>query len=116
MMKREGVLKLLLFFCLQISNFIHAQSVPDYTKNRYFRTISIDQGLSQSTVFAIQQDRLGFIWVGTPDGLNRYDGKTFTVYRPAKEDSNSLISGYIRSLFVDARGMLWIGGNKGVST
>lgn len=115
-MKREGVLKLLLFFCLQISNFIHAQSVPDYTKNRYFRTISIDQGLSQSTVFAIQQDHLGFIWVGTPDGLNRYDGKTFTVYRPAKEDSNSLISGYIRSLFVDARGILWIGGNKGVST
>ncbi|ANH80507.1 hybrid sensor histidine kinase/response regulator [Niabella ginsenosidivorans] len=115
MMKREVVLKLLLFCCLQISNFIHAQSVPDYTKNRYFRTISIDQGLSQSTVFAIQQDRSGFIWVGTQDGLNRYDGKTFTVYRPAKEDSSSLFSSYIRSLFVDKEGMLWIGGNKGIS-
>ena len=108
-----------LFFILLCLLFIYkstlGQAPSTFTENKYFRTISIDQGLSQNTVFAIQQDQLGFIWVGTQEGLNRYDGKTFTIYRPQKKDNNSLFSSYIRSLFVDSIGMLWIGGNKGIS-
>ena len=105
----------ILFYCLQLYHFTSAQSLTTIAENRYFRTISVDQGLSQSTVFVVQQDHLGFIWVGTQDGLNRYDGKTFTVFRPNKKDNRSLFSSYIRSLYVDQQGLLWIGGNKGVS-
>lgn len=89
---------------------VHAQST-----SKSFINISVDKGLSQSTVFAITQDALGFIWVGTQDGLNRYDGKTFTVYKPSKDDKSSIGSYYIFSLLVDRSGKLWIGGNGGVS-
>lgn len=84
-------------------------------QDRYFRNLSVDKGLSQSTVFSIQQDTLGFIWIGTQDGLNRYDSKGFKVYRPVKNNKNSLQSYYIRSLFTDHKGQLWVGGNKGIS-
>ncbi|MCF3110019.1 response regulator [Niabella sp. CC-SYL272] len=105
----------ILFYCLQIYHFSPGQPLKSIAENRYFRTISVDQGLSQSTVFVVQQDQQGFIWVGTQDGLNRYDGKAFTVFRPSKKDGSSLFSSYIRSLYTDHRGMLWVGGNKGVS-
>lgn len=101
--------------CFLISPVISGQPVSSTTENRYFRTISVDQGLSQSTVFVVQQDLQGFMWIGTQDGLNRYDGKTFTIFRPDKKDQHSLFSSYIRSLYTHKDGMLWIGGNKGVS-
>jgi signal transduction histidine kinase/ligand-binding sensor domain-containing protein/DNA-binding response OmpR family regulator len=82
---------------------------------KQFRNISVDKGLSQSSVFAIQQDTLGFIWVGTQYGLNRYDSKGFKVYRPVKNAKNSLQSYYIRSLFIDHKGRLWVGGNNSIS-
>jgi signal transduction histidine kinase/ligand-binding sensor domain-containing protein/DNA-binding response OmpR family regulator len=98
-------------FCLTLfANLSQAQM-----QDRYFRNISVDKGLSQSSVFAIQQDTLGFIWIGTQDGLNRYDSKGFKVYRPIKNVKNSLQSYYIRSLFTDHKGQLWVGGNKGIS-
>ncbi len=105
----------ILFYCFLLQSSIYGQPITNTTENKYFRTISVDQGLSQSTVFVVQQDRLGFIWLGTQDGLNRYDGNTFTVFRPNKKDNNSICSGYIRSLFIDQKGMLWVGGDKGVS-
>ncbi|SMC40045.1 hybrid sensor histidine kinase/response regulator transcription factor [Pedobacter africanus] len=92
-----------------------AQDMPVNGVKRYFRGISVDKGLSQSTVFAIVQDTLGFMWMATQDGLNRYDGESFAVYRPSKGDKNSLQSNYIRSIYLDHKGALWIGGNQGVS-
>lgn len=80
-----------------------------------FRNISVDKGLSQSNVFAIRQDTMGFIWVGTQDGLNRYNSKNFKVYRPVKGEDGSLQSYYIRCLFTDHAGSLWVGGNQGIS-
>ncbi len=104
---------ILLFTFFYITLF----SVKSYAQvqDRYFRTISVDKGLSQSSVFAIQQDTLGFIWIGTQDGLNRYDSKGFKVYRPIKNTKNSLQSYFIRSLFTDHKGRLWVGGNQGLS-
>ncbi|WP_316789571.1 two-component regulator propeller domain-containing protein [Pedobacter frigoris] len=84
-------------------------------QNKNFRNISVEEGLSQSTGFTIIQDTLGFIWIGTQDGLNRYSGRDFKVYSPVKDDANSLQSYYIRSLFLDVKGTLWVGGNQGVS-
>ena len=74
-----------------------------------FERISIDQGLSQSTVYSIMQDRLGFLWLGTGDGLNRYDGYRFEVLRSRPTDPNSLSHNRIRALHEDSAGMLWIG-------
>ncbi len=82
---------------------------------KHFRNISVDKGLSQSTVFSITQDTLGFIWMATKDGLNRYDGKRFVVYRPVSTNSKSIVSSYISYLYVDKEGQLWVGGNRGIS-
>ena len=74
-----------------------------------FERLSLEQGLSQSTVYALVQDASGFLWFGTQDGLNKYDGYEFTVYRPDPEDPNSLSGHYVRALAVDSEGALWIG-------
>ena len=74
-----------------------------------FERISVEQGLSQSIVFAILQDRLGFVWFGTRNGLNRYDGRTFTIYRHDPEDASSLSDSAITTLYEDQAGVLWVG-------
>lgn len=78
-----------------------------------FQQLSLEDGLSQSVVNTILQDRQGFLWFGTQDGLNRYDGYNFKVYKPNPEDPNSLSDGWIESLFEDSDGYLWIGTYQG---
>lgn len=79
-----------------------------------FEHISIEQGLSQSTIHCILQDREGFMWFGTQDGLNKYDGYRFTVYKSDIEDPYSLSSNIISSLYEDRAGDLWIGTRSGL--
>lgn len=77
--------------------------------------ISLEQGLSQSTVFAIVQDAQGFMWFGTQDGLNRYDGYSVKVFRHNPANSKTICGNSIRTLMCDSRGDLWIGTeNSGV--
>lgn len=71
-----------------------------------FRQISREQGLSQSVIYAILQDRYGFIWIGTQDGLNRYDGYNFTVFEYNPENPNSLSNNTVLSLYEDRTGSL----------
>lgn len=71
--------------------------------------LSSDQGLSQVTVLAVLQDRKGFIWLGTQNGLNRYDGYGMKVYANNPEDSLSISGNFIYSLYEDQQGYLWIG-------
>ncbi len=78
-----------------------------------FEHLSIDQGLSQNSVFAILQDRMGFLWFGTQSGLNRYDGYRFEVLRRDPSDANSLSHNHVRVLHEDRAGMLWIGTRDG---
>lgn len=78
-----------------------------------FKHLTIDDGLSQSAVFAILQDRKGFMWFGTKDGLNRYDGYTFKIFQNDPFDSTSLSSSFITVLFEDSRGWLWAGTRDG---
>ena len=73
-----------------------------------FDQISIEQGLSQSSVQVIFQDTRGFLWFGTQDGLNRYDGYTFKIYKPDPDDLNSLSDRWITSIVEDQEGYLWI--------
>jgi ligand-binding sensor domain-containing protein/signal transduction histidine kinase len=78
-----------------------------------FDHISIEQGLSQSSVRVIFQDSRGFLWFGTEDGLNRYDGYTFKTYKPDPDTPNSLSDRWITSIVEDKEGTLWIGTRLG---
>ncbi len=78
-----------------------------------FERLSVEEGLSQSTVTAVLQDRTGLLWIGTQDGLNRYDGYGFEVYRSDPDDPESLPRDWILSLAEGASGDLWIGTEGG---
>jgi ligand-binding sensor domain-containing protein/signal transduction histidine kinase len=78
-----------------------------------FERLSVEQGLSQSSVNCILQDRQGFLWFGTEDGLNRYDGYSFTVFKPRRGDPNSLSHNFISALYEDRDGSLWVGSESG---
>ena len=81
--------------------------------NTLFRHIGVESGLSQSTVLAILQDRMGFMWIGTKSGLNRYDGSSFKTYYGSL-DAHGLGSSYINVLFEDLNGCIWVGTDCGV--
>ena len=93
--------------------WITAYSLQARNLNLRFEKISINQGLSHSTVTAIHLDSQGFLWFGTQDGLNRYDGYNFIIYRSDNADSNSISSNWITSISEDRDGKLWIGTNGG---
>lgn len=71
--------------------------------------ISSDQGLSQGMIYDMLQDRTGFLWFGTRDGLNRYDGYGFRVYKNDPFDRFSISDNIIKALFEDHLGRIWIG-------
>ncbi|WP_245898634.1 hybrid sensor histidine kinase/response regulator [Chitinophaga niastensis] len=77
--------------------------------------LGIEDGLSNNAVTNVYQDYKGFMWFGTYDGLNRYDGYKFKIYRNKIGDSTSLIDNGIYTIAGDAHHQLWIGGRKGVS-
>ncbi|WP_239000369.1 hybrid sensor histidine kinase/response regulator transcription factor [Hyunsoonleella ulvae] len=85
------------------------------TRSYSFSHLSTLDGLSQSTVIAIHQDKLGQIWVGTRDGLNKYDGTKFTIYRNKEDDPKSISNNDILSIEEDEEGFLWIGTYNGLN-
>ena len=78
-----------------------------------FERLGVEHGLSENTVFAIHQDINGFMWFGTENGLNRYDGYHFTVYRHNTLDSQSISINNAPQIFEDRSGTLWIRGPNG---
>ncbi len=80
-----------------------------------FEHLTMEDGLSQSSVTCIIKDSQGFMWFGTEDGLNRYDGTSFTVYRHLPKDSTSLSSSYINTLVEHEDGFLWVGTKNGLN-
>jgi ligand-binding sensor domain-containing protein len=78
-----------------------------------FGRITTEDGLSHNTVTSILQDSRGFMWFGTEDGLNRYGGYAFTVYRHDPDDPHSLRDDSIMALYEDRAGVLWIGTQTG---
>jgi signal transduction histidine kinase/ligand-binding sensor domain-containing protein/CheY-like chemotaxis protein len=73
-----------------------------------FRHLTVDDGLSQSTVNAIYQDKMGFMWFGTELGLNKYDGAGFTIYKHNAADTSSIPSDHIAAILEDSYGIFWI--------
>jgi ligand-binding sensor domain-containing protein len=80
-----------------------------------FQHLSDVNGLSNNRVWAITQDKYGLIWVGTQDGLNRFDGYKVDVYRREPGNKNSLPDNYVRCLFTDSYGTVWIGTSSGLA-
>lgn len=80
-----------------------------------FRRLDQENGLSQGSVLALAQDRHGFLWLGTQDGLNRYDGFDFRVFRPDSHSAGSLSNNWVGALAVDAQGQLWVGTEAGLN-
>ena len=80
-----------------------------------FTTISIQEGLSESVVLASCQDKMGHMWFATQDGINRYNGYDFTVYRNEPEDSTTIAVNISRTIFRDSKDKMWFGTSKGLS-
>ncbi len=97
---QSGGLAALLFFSFTL---LHAQY------QIRFHRITMQQGLSQSAVTCIFQDSQGFMWLGTQDGLNRYDGYSFNIYKNRVGDSASLSDNFILSIYEDEQNVLWFG-------
>ena len=73
-----------------------------------FNHLQTDNGLSQSNVLCIFQDSRGFMWFGTEDGLNKYNGYNFIVYKNDPKKNTSLSDNYVNDIVEDANGDLWI--------
>ena len=84
-------------------------------ENIKFRYLTIEDGLSQSSVQCILQDHRGFIWLGTQDGLNRYDGHHFIVFHHDPRDLTTLSNSYITAIHEDRSGTLWVGTGGGLN-
>jgi PAS domain S-box-containing protein len=90
-------------------------NLPVLAQKPAFKSLTLKDGLSQNTVYAILQDSLGFLWVGTEDGLNKYDAYRFTVYRHDPDDIHSLSHNKIFAIYEDSNGTLWIGTGGGLN-
>ncbi len=97
--------RLLLLFYLLLSDESYAQSSP-------WQSISIADGLSQGMVYDLMQDKEGFIWAATKDGLNRYDGYNFKVYTHDPYNPYSISGNTCTALLQDTKGRIWIGTEK----
>jgi ligand-binding sensor domain-containing protein len=87
--------------------------LPRMNSSFRFEHLGTEDGLSQSVVNVIIQDKMGFMWFGTEDGLNRYDGYEIKTFRPDPDVPNSLTDRWITSLCEDSQGYLWIGTRQG---
>ncbi len=107
---RLSIVVLLVFVLPGIFSGTYAQS-GDYS----FQHLTIEDGLSQSTVYAIVQDTSGFMWFGTREGLNRYDSRKIKTYYHDPENEHSISDNTIFSLYIDSHGRLWVGTNHGLN-
>jgi ligand-binding sensor domain-containing protein/serine phosphatase RsbU (regulator of sigma subunit) len=98
------------FQALLISAFLFSRF---YAQEIKFKSIGVDEGLSINFVLCILQDKNGFMWFGTQDGLNRYDGYQVTVFRNRHDDANSISNNAVNCLAEDKAGNILIGTNDG---
>ncbi|ACJ29845.1 PAS:GGDEF domain protein [Shewanella piezotolerans WP3] len=104
----KTLLKIVLFLLV---SFVPIQSSLAFTLNAV--SLGVPEGLSQSNLTSIVEDDDGYVWIGTLNGLNRYDGKHFRHYFPSAR--NELASAFIRSLYISQSGSMYVGTDKGLS-
>ena len=101
-----NLVPIVLLLLLPVHNLI-AQSY-------YFNHYQVEDGLSNNAVICSIQDKNGFLWFGTKDGLNRFEGYSFKVFRNNGDDSLTIGSNFIYSLHEDSEGNLWVGCDRGL--
>ena len=104
----KRIIALISFLCCMVC---WAQAANEHY---YFRNLSIKDGLSQTTVNAIMQDKKGFMWFGTKGGLSRYDGLSFRNFKRDMTDSHSLGNNFVTCLYEDNDGDIWVGTDAGL--
>lgn len=110
MSKLKKIVIYLFFLCLGMHS-----AFSETPEQITFSYISINEGLSQSTVFSIDQDKRGNMWFATYDGVNKYDGYAFTVYQHNEDYPNSIANDISRIVKTDSQGRVWIGTRDGLS-
>lgn len=90
----------------------YSQTAISQRKNIKFDQLDINDGLSQNNVLCVLQDSRGFMWFGTRDGLNRYDGYKFTLYRNKEADNSSISGNFISAIAEDKEGNIWVATGK----
>jgi ligand-binding sensor domain-containing protein len=103
--RKPNILRNLFF----IAFLLNATWAYSYKGDLIFKKISIEQGLSQSSINSVLEDKFGFIWIGTDDGLNLYDGYGFKIFKHDPKNKNSIPGNIITSLLEDKSGKIWIG-------
>lgn len=100
------------FFLIVTSLIVFVNNVC--AQSYSFRQYQVENGLSNNATICCLQDKKGFLWFGTKDGLNRFDGYSFKIFHNNPDDSNSIGNNFIHSLYEDRTGVLWIGTEKGL--
>lgn len=103
------------FFRLQLVGLLFSFSLFSQSFHLKFRHLTISEGLSQSSANAIIQDQQGSIWIGTQDGLNKYNGYQFKIFKHVQGDSTTLRNNFIYSLALDNNQQLWVGTEYGIN-
>lgn len=106
---KTHILLLLILLAFRGNLFCQPQSLK-------FEHLGLDEGLSQTYIKDIIQDKKGFMWIGTRDGLNRYDGYEFTIFKNNTADKTSLSNNEINRLFEDSRGTIWVATINGLNS
>jgi signal transduction histidine kinase/ligand-binding sensor domain-containing protein len=112
-MKRMRAILGCTLICFFAWGALHAQQPATDFQVRV-SAVNSNDGLSQGFISCMLQDKRGYVWVATKDGLNRYDGYGFTVFRHDVDNPNSLVDNFIFHIFEDSRGLLWITTSKGL--
>src|SRR5688572_13909224 len=101
-------------FCIALYFALHAPGLAQ-NKNLRFKHLSVQDGLSRSWVKCFLEDRTGLLWIGTADGLNKFDGKEFKVYKYLPALPASLNHNNVNVIFEDSNGKLWVGTQAGLN-
>jgi ligand-binding sensor domain-containing protein/signal transduction histidine kinase/DNA-binding response OmpR family regulator len=107
--KHKNMKKILFLFI----NIVHVLSATA-SNALFFEKYQVENGLSHNSVWCVLQDSYDFMWFGTSDGLNFFDGKDFRIFRHNPEDITSLGNNYIQALHEDQNQNLWVGTNNGI--
>ncbi|WP_291648671.1 sensor histidine kinase [Clostridium sp.] len=117
---RKRLYKVILIFIVSIIMIINMSATNTFAitnddKNINFKRITIEDGLSQTSVEYLFQDSKGYMWIGTADGLNRYNGNKFEVFRYSKDKPNSISGNYISAITEDYEENIWVGTSRGLN-
>ena len=114
-MKRKKFKKIISTLVLS-TIFLNVTGMKAYaSKDIMFKNLSIEDGLSQATVDSIMQDSRGYMWFSTNDGLNRYNGYKFKVYKKERDSSKGLTSNYTGKTVEDKNGFIWVATDGGLN-